>query len=315
MYNKIGILGGTGFLGTNISEYFKENNIEYVVGSRRTGVDAQNTKELVKWIQNNNIDAVINLAAQCGGIGLNKTNPADLWSATTRISTCVLDAAVKTGLKKLLMLGTVCSYAHSCPTPFKEEYLMHYGFPEESNASYGVAKLNSYFGTLAYRKQYNINAIFILPVNLYGKHDNFDLNTSHVIPALIKKCIKAKQMNEAVECWGTGSATREFLYAKDAAEGLYLALCNYNSSEPVNLGSGNEISIKNLLEIILEEIDYNTTVLYDSAKPDGQPKRCLDVSKSFSNFGFRAKTNLRDGLRQTIKWYLDEIVNSNHFVI
>lgn len=298
-----GVLGGTGFLGKHVCAILRRNNIECIAGSRATGVDARSLTDLTLWLKQHQISHLINLAAECGGIGLNQRVPAELWLATTQIVSTVLEAARTHSLEKLTLVGTVCSYAKDCPTPFKESDLLCHGFPEPTNAPYGVAKINGLFGSMAYRQQYKIPSIFLLPVNLYGPGDNFDDQSSHVIPAIIKKCIAARNNQIPLECWGTGSATREFLYVEDAARAIVAATKFYNEPDPVNIGSGQEISIKDLVALISELVGYAGRVMWDNTKPDGQPRRCLDTTKAQEKFGFTAKTNLRDGLQNTITWY------------
>jgi len=214
-----------------------------------------------------------------------------------------MKAAKDAGIQKYVALGTICSYPKNTPTPFKESYLWR-GYPEETNAPYGLAKLMQLVQAQAYRQQYNFNALFLLPVNLYGPEDNFDPSSSHVIPALIKKFVDAKKQNhKTVTVWGTGKATREFLYVEDAARGIVLATEKYNKSEPVNLGAGFEISIRKLVEKIAKIMNYKGKIIWDTTKPDGQPRRMLDTSKAKKEFGFAAKTSFDEGLRKTIEWY------------
>lgn len=307
---KIGILGGTGFLGKNLSEFLKKNH-EVFVASRRTGVDGRKVECLLNWIQQENLDCIINLAAECGGIGLNQTNPYDLWLTTTQITSSVLEASRIIKLKKLVMIGTVCSYAKYCKPPFNEKDLMNYGFPEETNAAYGVSKLNGLFGCKSYRKQFDLNAIYLIPVNMYGKWDNFDPKSSHVIPALIRRIILAKENNdESLVVWGDGSASREFLYAEDCAEAIELAVDKYNEEEPINIGTGIEITINDLVKEIKEIVGYKGEIIWDSSKPNGQPRRQLDVKFAKENLGFEAKTTLKKGLIETINWYVQNKTNN-----
>ena len=301
-YPVIGVLGSTGFLGQHVLNDLSTNH-KVIGGSRRIGVDGRSVDSINKWINTYNITHIINLAAECGGIGLNKEHPAQLWLATTLITSAVLEASRINNIMKLCMVGTVCCYARDCPTPFKEEYLMHYGIPESTNAAYGVAKLSGLFGCQSYRQEYNLNAIYLLPVNLYGPGDNFNPKSSHVIPALIKKCILARDTNTTMECWGTGTATREFLYVKDAAKAISLAIERYNKSDPINIGNGVESSICQLVETIARLCKFKGKIVWNSGYPDGQPRRCLDTSKAEAEFGFKATTSLEDGLASTIEWY------------
>jgi GDP-L-fucose synthase len=301
---KYGVLGAFGFLGQHITAALAAAGIPCVGGSRRNGVDARHSNSLIEWINDYGITHLINLAAECGGIGRNLDEPADLWTATMRINTAVLEAAKFCAIDKLVMIGTVCSYAHSCPPPFREADLMHHGFPEESNSAYGVAKLAGLFGVRAYRSQYGLDAIYLIPVNMYGPHDNFDDRTSHVIPAMIKRFILARNNNApAVTCWGTGKATREFLYAGDAAQGIILGSKIYSASKPINLGVGHEISMAELADKIAKLVGYTGRIEWDHTKPDGQPRRCLDTTKAQAALGFYPKTSLDDGLALTIEWY------------
>ena len=301
---KIGILGSTGFVGKNLIEYLKINGEEIVGCSRRTGVDARNKNDLINWIESNNITHLVNLAAECGGIGLNQKRPADLWSTTTAISHNVLEASVKTKIKKLVMVGTVCSYPKNCPTPFKEEYLLYYGEPEPTNRAYGISKLNSLYGAQAYSIQYGLNVACLIPVNMYGRYDNFDDDSSHVIPALIKKFTAAKKNNLSnVTLWGTGAPTREFLHAKDFSKAIHSAILNLNDNQFINIGTGKEISIKNLSLLISKTIGFCGDVFWDSSKPDGQPKRCLDISRAQKLLDYSPSINLEDGIIDTINWY------------
>lgn len=301
---RYGILGATGFLGHHLCATATAKNINHVRGSRQLGVDARNINSLLHWITSNGITHIINAAAECGGIGLNKIHPAALWSSTTQITSAVLEAAHLTNIQKLTMIGTVCSYASSCLAPFKEEYLMHYGMPEYTNAAYGVAKLNGLLGSQAYRREFGLQSIYLLPVNLYGPRDNFDPQSSHVIPALIKKCVEARESGaESIQCWGTGTATREFLYVEDAAEAIVAATEHYNKPDPVNIGSGSEISIRDLVNLIADLTGFSGEIIWDPTQPDGQPRRLLDTSKAKQEFDWSANTQLKDGLRRTIDWY------------
>jgi GDP-L-fucose synthase len=278
--------------------------VQVTEASRRLGINATKSDVIREWIRFNKITHVINAAAECGGIGLNKEKPASLWSATTAISHGVLEGCVNTDIKKLVMIGTVCSYAAECPTPFREVDLMQHGFPEKTNAAYGVSKLSSYFGTIAYRQQYGMPGVFLIPVNMYGPNDNFDDASSHVIPAIIKKCLQAKENQElSIKCWGSGQATREFLYVDDAAELIARATFNYNESKPLNLGTGEEISIADLTATIAALVGYKGKIEWDTEKPDGQMRRRLDIKQADTKLGVLQRTSLKDGLMNTIRWY------------
>ena len=248
-------------------------------------------------------DVVIHLAAVVGGIGANRENPGRFFYENLMMGAQLMEQARLFGVKKFVAVGTICSYPKFTPVPFKEENLWD-GYPEETNAPYGLAKKMMLVQSQAYRQQYGFHSIFLLPVNLYGPGDNFDPQSSHVIPALIKKCLDAigKREKEIV-VWGTGKATREFLYVEDAAEGILMATEKYDKTDPVNIGAGFEISIRELAELIAELSGFEGRIVWDTTKPDGQPRRMLDASRAFQEFGFRAKTNFREGLKKTIEWY------------
>ncbi len=301
-----GVLGAYGFLGKHIMQALTTNGIIAIGGSRRNGVDANSRQQLIAWIESNHITHIINAAAECGGIGLNRARPADLWASTTRINATVL-AACAQRVRKLTMIGTVCSYSANNPIPFKEEHLMHYGPPETTNAAYGVAKLSGLYGAQAYRKQYGLNAIYLLPVNLYGPGDNFDERTGHVIPALIRKISNAKKFNRDVTVWGTGTATREFLYVQDAAAAIIAATQKYDGTDPINIGAGFEISINDLVNLIAKQLDYHGRIHWDNTHPDGQMRRSLDTTLAHEQFDWKASTKFEDGLARTIEWYLSEV--------
>ncbi len=248
-------------------------------------------------------EIVIHLAAKVGGIGYNQDKPAELFYDNLIMGTQLLHEAYLRKIEKFVALGTVCAYPKFTPVPFKEEDLWN-GYPEETNAPYGLAKKMMLVQSQAYRRQYGFNSIFLLPVNLYGPGDNFDPRSSHVIPALIKKCFDAiDSQSDTLEVWGTGSATREFFFVEDAAEAIYRATLSYNKSEPVNLGSGSEISIQDLVKIIADLSGFSGQIVWDKSKPDGQPKRLLDTSKALNEFGFTARTDINTGLAKTIEWY------------
>jgi len=248
-------------------------------------------------------DTIIHLAALAGGIGANRSRPADFFYINLMMGVQLMHEAWKFGVEKFVAIGTICAYPKFTPLPFKEENLWD-GYPEETNAPYGLAKKMLLVQAQAYREQYGFNAIYLLPVNLYGPRDNFNLVTSHVIPALIRKCIEAQTRGDKeVILWGDGSPTREFLYVEDAAEGITLAAEHYNGSEPVNLGSGYEISIKDLAELIARLTGFSGRLVWDTSKPNGQPRRALDVSRAEQFFGFRSRMPFEEGLRRTIEWY------------
>ena len=276
----------------------KEENIRI---PRSKDVDLRRWENCVRAVRD--MDIVIHLAARVGGIGYNQTYPASLFYDNAIMGIQMMEAARQEGVEKFVALGTVCAYPKFTEVPFREEDLWN-GYPEETNAPYGLAKKMLLVQSQAYRRQYGFNAIFLLPVNLYGPGDNFDLESSHVIPALIRKFTEAVRDNKGeVEVWGTGEVSREFLYVEDAAEAIALATERYNKPEPVNIGAGFEIRIKDLVTLIAELTGFKGEIRWDKTKPDGQPRRRLDVSKAKAEFGFEAKTNFREGLRKTIEWY------------
>ncbi|NQE54758.1 GDP-L-fucose synthase [ANME-1 cluster archaeon GoMg3.2] len=301
---KILVTGGAGFLGSFIVEQLKEKGVDEknirIPRSKDTDLRQwQNCIEAVK-----DIDFVIHLAAKVGGIGYNQKYPATLFYDNIIIGVQLMEAARREGIEKFVAVGTVCAYPKFTPVPFNEDNLWD-GYPEETNAPYGLAKKMLLVQSQAYRQQYGFNSIFLLPVNLYGPRDNFELESSHVIPALIRKFREAVENNKSeVEVWGTGKASREFLYVEDAARGIVLATENYNKPEPVNIGAGFEIKIKDLVELIAELTGFDGVIRWDMSKPDGQPRRCLDVRRAKNEFGFEAKTGFREGLEKTIEWYL-----------
>lgn len=299
------VTGGAGFLGSRIvAKLVKEKNVDPVKIRipRSKEADLRLYRNCVQAVRD--IDVVIHLAAKVGGIGFNKENPATLFYDNAIMGIQLIEAARREGVQKFVAIGTVCAYPKFTPVPFREEDLWN-GYPEETNAPYGIAKKILLVQAQAYRQQYGFNAIYLLPVNLYGPGDNFDLESSHVIPALIRKMVDAKlEVKNEVVVWGTGKASREFLYVDDAAEGILLATEKYNKPEPINLGAGREISIIELVELIAKLVGYDGRISWDSSKPDGQPRRCLDTDKARREFDFEAKTELLNGLRKTIDWYV-----------
>jgi len=309
---KILVTGGAGFLGSFIVEKLineRKVNPRSIRVPRSREVDLRKWENCVKAVED--IDVVIHLAAKVGGIGFNKQNPATLFYDNAVMGIQMMEAARQEGVQKFVALGTICAYPKYTPVPFKEEYLWN-GYPEETNAPYGLAKKILLVQAQAYREQYGFNAIYLLPVNLYGPRDNFDPESSHVIPALIKKMVDAKLAgkNEVV-VWGTGKVSREFLYVEDASEGILLAAEKYDKSDPVNLGVGREITISELVSLIAKLTGYDGKVVWDTSRPDGQPRRCLQTSRAKKEFGFEAKTDFKKGLQKTINWYLSTITNSN----
>jgi GDP-L-fucose synthase len=303
---KILVTGGAGFLGSFVVEKLLERGVpkKNIIIPRSKDCNLLLLEDCKKILKG--IDIVIHLAAKVGGIGFNKEHPGQLYYDNLIMGAQLMEEARKKGVEKFVAIGTICAYPKFTPTPFKEKDLWC-GYPEETNAPYGLAKKMMLVQAQAYRQEYGFNSIYLLPVNLYGPRDNFDTNSSHVIPALIKKIVEAKQKNSPnIEVWGTGQATREFLYVEDAAEAIAMATENYNKGEPVNIGSGMEISIANLVKKIINIVGYKGKVIYDKTKPDGQPKRRLDVTRAKKEFGFKAQTKFDQGLKETINWYLDQ---------
>ncbi len=296
------ITGGGGFLGSHLVERVRGEGLEPFV-ARRRDYDLTSAADVERLFEAAQPELVIHLAAEVGGIGANRDNPGRYWYSNLMMGAHVLEQSRVAGVRKLVLLGTICSYPKFAPVPFREEDLWN-GYPEETNAPYGVAKKALLVGAQGYREQYQLDSIFLLPVNLYGPHDNFDLVTSHVIPALIRKMVEAHERGEPeIVLWGDGSPTREFLYVEDCAEGIWLAAQRYDGGEPVNLGTGEEISIRELAELTAELTGYDGEIVWDTTKPNGQPRRRLDVSRAEQLFGFRASTALRAGLERTIDWY------------
>ncbi|MEK7180874.1 MAG: GDP-L-fucose synthase [Patescibacteria group bacterium] len=301
---KILITGGGGFLGSHVIQKLLEKGVpqENIFVPRQSEYDLRKLEDCKKAVSNQQI--VIHLAAKVGGIGFNQEKPGELFYDNMVMGAQMIEAAYRAGVQKFVALGTVCAYPKFTSTPFKEENLWN-DYPEETNAHYGLAKKALLIQAQAYRSQYGFNVIFLLPVNLYGSGDSFDPTRSHVIPALIKKVADAiKNKEDYINVWGTGQATREFLYAPDAAEGIVLATEKYDKSDPVNLGSGQEISIKNLIALICRLMGFKGEIRWDISKPDGQPRRMLDTSRAEQEFDFKAKTSFVEGLKKTIKWYL-----------
>ncbi len=300
---RICITGGAGFLGAFVIAGLKQRGATDIFIPVIEEYDLVNLMDIQRMLDASQPDIIIHLAALAGGIGANRARPADFFYINLMMGVQLMHEAWKRGVSKFVAIGTVCAYPKFTPVPFKEENLWH-GYPEETNAPYGLAKKMLLVQAQAYRQQYEFNTIYLLPVNLYGPGDNFNLETSHVIPALVRKCIEAQERGDKeVTLWGDGSPTREFLYAGDAADGILAATEFYNGSEPVNIGSGQEISIKDLAELIARLTDFEGRLVWDTSKPNGQPRRALDTSRAVEFFGWRAGVPFEEGLRRTIAWY------------
>jgi GDP-L-fucose synthase len=308
---RITITGGKGFLGSHLVNKFKEKGYKYLFIADLPEYDLVKLEDIKRMYDDSKPDIVMHLAAKVGGIGFNQENPGSLFYENLMMGIQLLHEGYSRRIEKFVAIGTICAYPKFTPVPFKEEDLWN-GYPEETNAPYGLAKKMMLVQSQAYRKQYGFNSIFLLPVNLYGPGDNFDPRSSHVIPALIKKCIDAKLNGEReLVVWGTGKPTREFFYVEDAAEAIALATERYNKSDPVNIGAGFEISIKDLAELIKELTGFKGRIIWDKTKPDGQPRRMLDTTKAFTEFGFKAKTDFREGLKRTVEWYRKSLKREN----
>lgn len=300
---RVVVTGGAGFLGSFLVEHLRAKDCRAVVVPRSKDYDLVEMDAVRRLYADAKPDVVIHLAARVGGIGANQANPGRFFYDNLMMGTQLIEVGRQLGIKKFVAIGTICAYPKYAPIPFKEDDLWA-GFPEETNAPYGLAKKMMLVQSQAYRQQYGFNSIVLFPVNLYGPRDNFDLETSHVIPALIRKCAEAQQNGKPeIVLWGDGTPTREFLYVEDAAEGILLAAEQYNDSRPLNLGTGEEISIKNLAGIIAAEVGFHGRILWDPTKPNGQPRRCLDISRIKQTIGFQPTHSLRDGLKKTIRWY------------
>lgn len=300
---RIVVTGGTGFLGQPVVRLLRERGCTNLVIPRHHDCDLTQESQVRQLYSQAQPEVVIHLAAVVGGIEANRRNPGQFLYENLMMGLLLMEQARHANVEKFVTVGTICAYPKFTPVPFREEELWN-GYPEETNAPYGLAKKMLLVQGQAYRQQYGLNAIYLLPVNLYGPGDNFDLETSHVIPALIRKCLEARDHNESeIVCWGDGSPTREFLYVEDCAEAIVLAAERYDGSEPVNLGTGKEISIADLVNLIATETGFQGQVRWDTSKPNGQPRRCLDTHRAAEYFGFQAPTGMSEGLRQTIAWY------------
>lgn len=298
------VTGGAGFFGGYIVEELRKEQVKEVVVPRKSQFNLVDKRDLEKLFDRCRPDYVIHAAGTVGGIGANRKNPGLFFYDNIMMGVQLIEQCRLRNVSKTVIIGTICSYPKFAPIPFREEDLWE-GYPEETNAPYGLAKKMLIVQAQAYREQYGLNSICLLPVNMYGPRDHFDLENSHVIPALIRKCVSAREagQNEIV-CWGDGSPTREFLYAPDAAEGVVLALKRYEGAEPVNLGTGIEISIRDLVSVIAGATGFTGKIRWDASKPNGQPRRCLDTARAEKFFGFKAKTSFAEGIRETVEWYL-----------
>jgi GDP-L-fucose synthase len=297
------VTGGAGFLGSHLVSRLRAEGEEPYV-ARRRDYDLTSPEQAARLFADAAPELVIHLAAEVGGIGANRANPGRYWYANLAMGLNVLEQSRLAGVRKLVLLGTICSYPKLTPVPFREADLWN-GYPEATNAPYGIAKKALLAGARAYREQYGLDAIYLLPVNLYGPGDNFDLETSHVIPALIRKMVDAREHgDEEIVLWGDGSPTREFLYVDDCAEAILLAALGYDGPEPINLGTGEEIAIRDLAATIAELTGFEGEIVWDATRPNGQPRRRLDTSRARELLGFEARTGLRDGLERTLSWYL-----------
>lgn len=298
------VTGGSGFLGSHIIDELKRRSDTVDIFIPRSDeYDLRNRKDINQALEDSQADLVIHLAATVGGIGANASNPGRYFYDNAIMGIELIEQARQFGVNKFTTIGTICAYPKHTEIPFQEENLFN-GYPEETNAPYGIAKRALLTQSWAYRDQYDFNSIYLLPVNLYGPRDNFDLKTSHVIPAIIRKCVKARETGEdSITAWGTGEPTREFLYVTDAAKGILDATESYNGRDPVNLGTGEEISICELIELIADLTNFEGEVEWDTSKPDGQPRRCLDVSRAKERFGWEAEVSFEKGLEMTIEWF------------
>ena len=311
---RVMVTGGAGFLGAWVVRKLCQRGCQSIFVPRSQDYDLRHGEDIRRAVSEAAPEIIIHLAARVGGIGANRAHPAEYFYDNLMMGVPLLHEAWRAGVSKFVAIGTVCAYPKFTPVPFREDDLWD-GYPEETNAPYGLAKKMLLVQSQAYRQQYGYNSIFLLPVNLYGPGDNFDPESSHVIPALIKKCVDAKTRgDDAIEVWGDGSPTREFLYVEDAAEGILLAAEHYNDSQPVNLGSGKEVSIKELVEMIAHLTGFEGRIVWDTTKPNGQPRRSLDTSRANRVFGFKAQVGFEEGLRQTIEWYVAQQQRSGETV-
>ena len=300
---RVVVTGGAGFLGSFVVDKLRARGCQTIIVPRSAEYDLRDRDAIVRLYETARPDLVLHLAAVVGGIGANQENPGRFFYDNAIMGIQLIEIARQMGVQKFVATGTICAYPKFTPIPFREDDLWN-GYPEETNAPYGLAKKMMLTQLQAYRAQYGFEGIFLLPVNLYGPRDNFDLHTSHVIPALIRKCAEAKAAGRSeIVLWGDGTPTREFLYVEDAAEGLLLAAECYDGDLPINLGTGEEIAIANLATVIADEVGFEGKIIWDSSKPNGQPRRCLDVTRAKELFGFEAAHDLRQGLSKTVAWF------------
>ncbi|MDB5319431.1 MAG: nucleoside-diphosphate-sugar epimerase [Phycisphaerales bacterium] len=301
--DRIAVTGAGGFLGSFVLEQLAARGYIDVVSVRQKDYDLTHEVDADRMYADIKPDVVVHLAAEVGGIGANRENPGRYFFANMAMGLHLIEGARKHGLKKFVQTGTICAYPNLTPVPFKESDLWN-GYPEVTNAPYGIAKKSLLVMCQSYRQQYGLNAIYLLPVNLYGPRDNFDLKTSHIIPAIVRKCVEAKERGDAeIVAWGSGNVSREFLYVEDCARGLVDAMEKYDSPEPMNLGNGREVTIRQAIETIAKLVGFEGKITWDASKPDGQPRRCLDVSRARETIGFVANTPFEEGLRKTIQWF------------
>jgi GDP-L-fucose synthase len=310
---RVMVTGGSGFLGSHLVEKIREHECATIIVPRSRDWDLREKAAVVRLLEVSRPDIIIHLAATVGGIGANQKHPGRFFYDNAIMGIQLIESARLFGIEKFVCIGTVCSYPKYASVPFSEDELWE-GYPEETNAPYGLAKKMLLVQLQSYRQEYGLHGIYLLPVNLYGPRDNFDLESSHVIPAIIRRCIEAQRRHESkIVLWGTGSASREFLYVKDAARGILLATEYYDSAEPVNLGSGQEITIRDVSRLIRELTDFSGDIEWDNSKPDGQPRRCLDTTRADREFGFKAEVALRNGLEETIAWYRNALSTRSVF--
>jgi len=312
VHKRVLVTGGAGFLGSHVVDKLRARGCSQIVVPRSKEYDLCEKDAIVALLHEAKPHLIIHLAAVVGGIGANRQHPGKFFYDNAMMGIQLIEQARRCGVNKFVCVGTVCSYPKYTPVPFKEVDLWE-GYPEETNAPYGLAKKMLLVQLQAYRQEYAFNGVYVVPVNLYGPRDNFDLETSHVIPALMRKCVEAQRQGAShILAWGSGEVTREFLYVEDAAEGILLAAERYEQSAPVNLGSGREITIRDLANLIREVAGFQGTIAWDASRPDGQPRRCLDTTAAWQAFGFRAATPLRDGLAKTMQWYVRHSESLQH---